>query len=253
MVEANNVDISDYDRSGYDYTKFWLNRQYEDQSEKAILKRLLPESGEAILDIGGSFGRLVPLYINRFKRSVLLDYSQSALDQARLLAEQREWHDLETRQGNVYQLPFRNLEFDTTLMVRVLHHLERPSLALYEINRVLEPGGILILEVANKLHLKARLGSWLKGNFKLSKDTTPYKRRSEGIIYNFHPQYIETLLAKTGFEIEKKVSVSNLRNLLLKKILPLRLHLLLDATLRLPFSTFNLGPSLIYRCRKSAN
>lgn len=251
MEKTSHIEIADYDESKYDYTSFWKDRAYEDQSEKRILQKLLPESGEAILDIGGGYGRLAPLYVGRYKRAVILDYSQSSLDKAHLLAEQKDWKNLQTRRGNAYQLPFANQEFDTVLMVRVLHHLEKPEVTLGEINRVLKPGGVLILEMANKIHLKARLKQWLQGNFKFTRQESPQKiDAGGGIILNYHPDYVRKLLEDTSFSIEKKRAASNLRIPFLKKFLPLRLHLLFDSIFQLPFSTFNFAPSLLLRCRK---
>lgn len=245
------IDIADYDSSGYDYTSFWEGRVYEDQSEKRVLRGLLPKSGESLLDVGGGYGRLAPLYVERYKRAVILDYSQSSLEKAHLLAEQKDWKNLQTRQGDAYRLPFANAEFDTVLMVRVLHHLKQPEAALSEINRVLKPNGVFVLEFANKVHLKNRVKAWLRRDFGFTRGYAPHQIDSgDGIIYNFHPEQVRNLLTDAGFSIEKKRAASILRILLLKKILPLRIHLLLDSILQFPFSTFNLSPSLLLRCRK---
>lgn len=252
METSHQIDISDYDGSGYDYTSFWKERQYEDRSEKNALGKLLPKQGEKILDLGGGYGRLSPLYIDRYKQSIILDYSQNLLDKAHLLAEQKDWKNLQTKRGDVYQLPFGNDEFDTVLMVRVLHHLEKPQIALKEIARVLQPGGVFILEFANKIHLKRRIKHWTKRNWGFTQDEEPTQfDTGDGIILNYHPKHVQRLLKNTGFRLEKKSAASNLRLPILKKFLPLQLHLLLDSALRLPFSTLSLSPSLIYLCRKS--
>lgn len=253
LPEKSSIEITDYDSTGYDYTNFWKGRTYEDRSEKNALQKMLPRKGEKILDAGGGFGRLTPLYIKRYKQAIILDYSQTNLNKAQLLAEQKGWKNLQTYRGNLYQLPFKDHEFDTVLMVRVIHHLKEPQLALQEAARVLEPGGILILEFANKLHLKRRLIYLVQGKGKELKSEKPFKVgsiRSSSIIYNYHPYYIKKLLAESGFVVEKKIAASALRLAILKRFLPLRLHLLLDALLRPLFTALNLSPSLIYRCRK---
>jgi ubiquinone/menaquinone biosynthesis C-methylase UbiE len=46
--------------------------------------------------------------------------------------------------ADILQLPFRNGEFDIVLCRSVLHHLPDLSEGLYEINRVLKPGGVCV-------------------------------------------------------------------------------------------------------------
>jgi len=47
--------------------------------------------------------------------------------------------------ASVYNLPFQDNEFDNILCLEVLEHLFEPAKAISEINRVLKPGGKLIL------------------------------------------------------------------------------------------------------------
>lgn len=49
--------------------------------------------------------------------------------------------------GSVYDLPFKNNEFDVVLFMVVLEHLERPQEAIAEIKRVLNPGGKILVSV----------------------------------------------------------------------------------------------------------
>jgi ubiquinone/menaquinone biosynthesis C-methylase UbiE len=43
--------------------------------------------------------------------------------------------------GTAYDIPVPAEEFDTVLCMYVLEHVEEPSLALKEANRILKPGG----------------------------------------------------------------------------------------------------------------
>ncbi len=49
--------------------------------------------------------------------------------------------------ADVYQLPFKNDEFDTVLCVAILEHLEYPRKAISEMHRVLKSGGIILISV----------------------------------------------------------------------------------------------------------
>lgn len=49
--------------------------------------------------------------------------------------------------GDALSLPFASGAFDTVLLLDVLEHLEKDTTCLNEIQRVLKPGGVLILQV----------------------------------------------------------------------------------------------------------
>lgn len=49
--------------------------------------------------------------------------------------------------GDAHNLPFGASTFDTVLCTEVLEHVPEPSQVLSEVNRVLKPGGVLILTV----------------------------------------------------------------------------------------------------------
>lgn len=250
-------DVTDYDQSGYDYIKYWKDRQYEHAVERHALTTLLPASGDNLLDVGGGFGRLAQVYCPRFQQCTILDYSKNLLQQAQKWATQKGFTNLITVQGDAYHLTFAENSFDCVLLIRVLHHLEKPELVLAEISRVLTPDGYLILEIANKINLKATLRAFFKGNFNFRQHQDPIKfstqtiQGQEGIFYNYHPEHILQLLEKNNFVLEKKLSVSNLRIPLIKKILPLSLLLSLDTIIQPLFTHFIWGPSLWLQCRKN--
>jgi ubiquinone/menaquinone biosynthesis C-methylase UbiE len=49
------------------------------------------------------------------------------------------------REGSVYQIPFPNESFDIATCFEVLEHLDAPVRALKEIDRVLNPGGYVVV------------------------------------------------------------------------------------------------------------
>ncbi|MDB5168831.1 MAG: class SAM-dependent methyltransferase [Candidatus Saccharibacteria bacterium] len=55
--------------------------------------------------------------------------------------------DVKVTQESVYELKHKNGTFDVVFLLEVLEHLDYPDLALAEIQRVLKPGGYLILGV----------------------------------------------------------------------------------------------------------
>lgn len=251
------IDIANYDKGRFDYSKYWHSRQYEHKAELLALAKLLPKSGQSLIDLGGGYGRLMEDYSSRFTKNVILDYSENLLQMGRIRTESAGIKNVEFVKGNIYEVPFENESFDAALMIRVLHHLLKPQKALSEAARVLKPGGVLILEFANKIHLKARLKAFFRMNFKFIHNLSPYQQaKDDQIFYNFHPQQIREMLITAGFRIEKKIGVSNLRQPLLKKITPLAILLMAENLLQnlstLTLTRLNLAPSIFYLCRKDS-
>ncbi|NTV30649.1 class I SAM-dependent methyltransferase [candidate division WWE3 bacterium] len=250
------TNIANYDQSGYDYTKYWNGRQYEHEAENRALSQLLPTHGEHLLDLGGSFGRLMDVYAPRFDRATIMDYSKLALKQANENAKAKGYKNIDTVFGDAYNIPYPDNTFDAITMIRVLHHIEDPKRVFSEIHRILKPNGIFILDVPNKNHLKAQIRAILSGDISYLKDKSPIKHTTtkingeEGIFYNFNISEITKLLTQSGLIAEQKKSVSNLRIPLLKKIFTADAILIGDQRISPVFTVFNLGPSVWIQSRK---
>ena len=137
--------ICDYEGSDYQ-TTFWDEggRDYEDQAEAVALRRLLPNQGKMMLEIGAGAGRNTPRFL-AFERIVLMDYSLTQMQQAqqRLGRDERFIYVA----ADVYRLPFVDGLFDGATMIRVLHHIAEPAVALGQIRRVMQSKGNFILEL----------------------------------------------------------------------------------------------------------
>ncbi len=243
----------------YDYPSYWKGREYEHDSEVIAIRSFLetiPEIGR-VLELGGGFGRHVPNYIYRAKSVVLTDPSAKNLSIA--LNELKDYKNLKIRQMKLEnaKTKFKKGSFDLVIMIRVLHHIEDIDEAFSIISRFLSPGGYLILEFANKIHFKAVIKNFLKGNFTYLMDTEPIDRRSKKMIkrgslpfINYHPDTVEQSLKKYGLNIVERRSVSNIRNPFLKKYLPESFILSLEKITQLALAYLNFGPSIFVLARK---
>lgn len=243
MNAGDERPICDYEGSTY-RTDFWegQGREYEDLAERAALRALLPPEGGRLLDIGAGFGRLAGLY-GGYRQVVLLDYSFSQLRYARQrLGDERFVYVA----ADIYRLPLATDTIDTTVMVRVLHHLVDVPLALRHIARVTRPGGTFVLEFANKRHLKnvaRRL---------LGRGPDPFSREPYAFAplhFDFHPAWVRQRLEEAGFAPGAARSVSMLRLGALKRALPAPTLARIDAALQRPLAPLALAPSHVFRCR----
>ena len=133
-MTEKNPPICSYE--GSDYQKsFWEQggREYEDAVEAVALERMIPESGNRLLELGAGAGRNTPRY-KGYEKIVLLDYSMTQLEQAQ--AELGDSDRYKYVAADIYRLPFVDGLFDGATMIRTLHHMADAPKAINEVERV---------------------------------------------------------------------------------------------------------------------
>lgn len=235
--------VCDYEGSDY-RTRFWENqgRSYEDQVERIALRRLLPARGGTLLDVGAGFGRLADEY-GGYREIVLLDYSVSLLREARA-----HWGaDARFRfvAADWYQMPFVDGLFDALVQVRTLHHAVDAPALLKELARIGRPGGVYVLEFANKHNLKAMLRYALRRQSWSPFDPAPVE--FETLNFNFHPDWIDGALRRAGFIPRRRLTVSHFRLEQLKRRAPTRWLVALDRLVQTTGEWWQLTPSVFVR------
>jgi SAM-dependent methyltransferase len=241
-VTDDTPQICDYE--GDDYrTRFWegRGRDYEDRVERIAIERLMPPTGNRLIEVGAGFGRLAPLY-RGYRQVALFDYSRSQLEFAR---EQYGDDGFLYVAGNVYEMPFAPRAFDTVLMVRVLHHMEDAPAALRSIRYIMGRSGTFILEFANKQNLKA-IARWLLRR----QDWNPFNHDSvefARLNFDFHPSYVRDTLKQVGFDPGRTLTVSHFRIGLLKRLIPTGVLVAMDSLAQCTGNLWQLSPSVFVR------
>jgi len=254
--------ISNYDKNHYDYRDYWKQRRYEDISERVIMNKFFHnEQGAYFFDIGGSFGRNTPSYIDKYKTCVIGDYSLETL-QKNYKELRSKYKNLELVALNVYNLPFKTSVFDGALMVRVLHHIENTNKYINEIKRVMNGGSVYIQEYANKMHFKAITRAILTFNFSFF-NTDHYQQPTRGnnegngrdgdnVFLNFHPTHINKLLRKAELIQEDRFGASYFRVPILKRLFKPEFLYWLEIIFQNIFKYTYLAPSIFIKTRKRA-
>lgn len=236
---ADSIPVCDYEGSAY-RTEFWTpDRRYEDNAERVALQKLLPGTGQRLVDIGTGFGRLADLYAG-YEQVILLDYARSLLmDARRRLGSDAHYFYVV---ADLYHLPLADASVDTAVTVRVLHHIRELPRAFAEIARIVKPGGSYVLEYANKRNLKAIL-RWLVRQ-QLENPFSEEAYEFAPLNFDFHPNQIEGLLGETGFQLQARLAVSTFRAALLKRLVPTRLLVILDNLFQNRLAPLSLSPSI---------
>jgi len=124
------------------------NKVHEDvlKSIAASVKGLQPKR---ILDVGTGYGMNLNLLARRFgKRSCIwsVDGSQGVIREVKKIMRERQYsRHVIVKQANAEHLPFKIGSFELVVSLFLLHHLSNPKRGLFEMGRVLSPGGKLIV------------------------------------------------------------------------------------------------------------
>jgi len=245
--------ICSYEGSRYS-TEFWTQaRSYEDAVERVALKAMLPPSGGTLLEIGAGFGRLAELY-SGYDTVVLLDFAHTQLVQAvaRLGESGSGGHPRFVYvQANFYHLPFVAGRFDAVTMIRTLHHATDAPAVLRGVSDVLGPAGTFILEFASKRNLKAIARYLLRRQPWSPFDPEPVE--FVDLNFDFHPRWMWEQLARVGLRRDGVRTVSHFRIGALKRLVPTRILVGLDAAAQVTGPLWQLSPSVFVRSVAAAD
>lgn len=243
-----------YDDPDYDYGKYWEGREYEHAAEEMAINRLLEgKHFRHALDVGGGYGRLSVVLKKYAKKVTLAEPSHYQLDRAEVYL--RDHADIQRKQLQAADLQFPDGSIDLVTMIRVMHHLPDPESELKEIARILAPEGYAVIEVANYTHARNRLRHYLH---RKKLPTRPVdirsdqnRREDEVQFVNHNPKTFIRQLAHAGLKVERILSVSNLRNTKLKKLMPQRVMLAIEGILQPTLAHGYFGPSVFFLVKKA--
>jgi ubiquinone/menaquinone biosynthesis C-methylase UbiE len=235
--------LATYEDLGY-RDVFWADRTYEDACDRIALRALLPAAGYRLMEVGAGFGRLAGEYAG-YGEVVLLDSSDVHVRAAVESLGGDPRYDV--RLGDALALPFPDGGFDAVTCIRVMHHFGDPVPLIAELGRVIRPGGVLVLEYANKRNLKSiarrLLGRQTWSPFELgSVEYKPFH-------YDHAPVSIRRALRAAGLRVERRRAASLFRIPALRA-LPRGPLVRAEAALQEPLGSITPGPSVFVLARK---
>jgi SAM-dependent methyltransferase len=104
----------------------------------ALREALRGAPGRRLADIGGGTGN----YALALRRE---GWEPAVVDRSAAMLAWAAAKGLETVEADAQRLPFQDETFDAATMISMLHHVEDRGVALAEAQRVLRPGGRLVL------------------------------------------------------------------------------------------------------------
>jgi ubiquinone/menaquinone biosynthesis C-methylase UbiE len=237
-------ELATYEDLGY-RDVFWRARRYEDLCDRIALRALLPGSGERLIEVGAGFGRLADEY-QGFGQVELLDSSEVHVASAAesVAGDPR----IRVTLGDGCALPFPDSYFDAAVCVRVLHHFADPGPLLAEMGRVVRPGGVAVIEFANKRNLKS-IARRILGR----QDWSPFAPGSVSYKpYHFDhaPIGIRRSLRAAGFTVERTRAASLFRIAAVSRHVPAEALGRIESILGEPLGAVTPGPSVFVLARR---
>jgi SAM-dependent methyltransferase len=132
--------------------------------------------------------------------------------------------------------------------VRVLHHFADPGPLLLEIGRVVRPGGVVLLEFANKRNLKA-IARRLIGRQAWS-PFAPGSVSYKPYHYDHAPLSVRRSLRAAGFAVERTRAASLFRIAAVSRRVPAEALARLESVLAESLGAVTPGPSVFVLARR---
>jgi len=142
MPERSIVPKSEFDDPIDYYYRPLTGKVYRDRLEISIAM-LGDKKFESLLEIGYGSGLLLPELARRTKRLVAIDIHGQADQVYRML--EHEHVQAELHKASLYDMPFRDGEFDAIACFSVLEHMTDLDAAFREFARVTRPRAVLAL------------------------------------------------------------------------------------------------------------
>jgi SAM-dependent methyltransferase len=182
------------ERFGNDYEKFFADYdefRYGTERHLPATIAALGVRGKRVLEIGLGEGADSERLIRCGARWSGVDLTAESVERVRTRLTLRDLPYEELRQGSALSLPFPDDSFDVVFSHGVLHHIPDIATAQREINRVLRPGGELIMMLYARWSLNylasiavirraALLGAYSLARAGLLKPTSPAANPAAG-------------------------------------------------------------------------
>lgn len=130
MREIDDVQV--FDKFAGDYDQWFDEHRLVFASEIQALKMLLPDSYIG-LEVGVGSGRFASVF------------GLMGIDPARSMVKIARSRGIEALMATAERIPFKDGSFDVVLMVTTLCFLYDPLQGLEEVNRILQPGGRIVI------------------------------------------------------------------------------------------------------------
>ncbi|MBR9693078.1 class I SAM-dependent methyltransferase, partial [Candidatus Woesearchaeota archaeon] len=195
-----------------EYDNLWKEQENKESGLRTLIDehelKLIP--GKKVLDLGCGDGFTLAFLAKQGFTVTGIDYSEVGIENAKKRLSEES--DARILQGDIYEpLPFEDEEFDAVIAYQVINHnyIEKIRLLLKELNRILKPGGLFSVKVADSstyafTYLDGLAYDEFGSVLKPVADRTflPIAGWEKGVIhYEFNKEILQKEVGEAGFEL----------------------------------------------------
>jgi ubiquinone/menaquinone biosynthesis C-methylase UbiE len=128
--------------------RFWVEAPHPLITRGRLREALAPDPGERVLEIGPGTGYYtvdLARWLGADGAVEIFDIQQEMLDHTLERARENGVSNVHPALGDARELPYEDDSFDAAILITVLGEIPDQDAALREINRVLKPGGRLVV------------------------------------------------------------------------------------------------------------
>jgi ubiquinone/menaquinone biosynthesis C-methylase UbiE len=128
--------------------RFWVEAPHPLITRGRLHEALSPQPGERVLEIGPGTGYYtvdLAQWVGADGSVEIFDIQQEMLDHTFERAREHGVSNVHATRGDARSLPYEDDSFDAAILITVLGEIPDQDAALREINRVLKPGGRLVV------------------------------------------------------------------------------------------------------------
>jgi len=155
--------IHDYNElaDSYDETRYSSESHdfIDSFRERAFVELLRPTKDMSIIDVGTGTGSGILFFADKVREIVGLDGTQKMLDLAQKKIDEISLKNVKLVCSNALEIPYEENSFDHVISLNFIHLFAPEGLSqqkkfISEMERVIKPGGSVIIEFDNSLYLK---------------------------------------------------------------------------------------------------
>jgi ubiquinone/menaquinone biosynthesis C-methylase UbiE len=202
--EANKVNVRTY------YNRA-IGKTPEMETSKAIAKILkkIVKKNYKVLDVGCACGH----FYRSLKREIDVNFFYTGIDPYKILLDKakiawKNYSNVSFKQGNIYNLPFKNNKFEITICSNVLLRLPSIEKPLKELIRVTKKTIILrtvIYDVSYRIQLVYNSNWWKETNVKPLEEFDKKGNPNSFSYFNIHSfDYLRALINKINPKLKIK-------------------------------------------------
>jgi ubiquinone/menaquinone biosynthesis C-methylase UbiE len=143
MNEHQKITIDQFTRQAMPFSR--SSGHLNEESLRLLVEWAELSGQDTVLDVACGTGMVACAFAQIARHVSGIDLTSAMLEQAKLLAQQRNLSNLSWYEGDIEALPFSDNSFSVVLSRYAFHHFLNPRLVISEMSRVCHPGGKIMI------------------------------------------------------------------------------------------------------------